>query len=261
MNALAPLARLVGIGLGLLIVSLALCAPPALARKSAEPEGKSGKKSAAKDSGSDEKPVIGFYATTMARSSYDVVLVQYWSKGPLFRAETMVSGHPIVTLVNGDEYYTWDALTGEGYVVKRPPSAIAADSRRARPFGNELDDLLAGGGEKVRSETMNGIRVDVYRMTDDDGRRTLWVDADRLDLPIRLETYDRASGRTANRDWISWIPGLVIPDAFFDPPRNVELTRFESYQAYLQQLSEKPTPPTPPLFHYLLYEPDRDGGR
>jgi len=198
--------------------------------------------------------VPGFHATTVGRSDFEVLIVQYWSKGPLFRAETMVSGHPIVTLVRGDQYYCWDALTGVGYVVRRTPAALAAEAERARPFGMELQQLLDEGGERIRSETMNGVRVDVYRVTDEEGRRTLWVDADRLGLPIRLETYDRATGRTGQLDWINWIPGLKIPDAFFAPPTGIELERFDTYEAYLQRLGTEPVPPAPPLFHYLLHE-------
>lgn len=200
------------------------------------------------------KDQIGFYATTFGRSAFEVVIVQYWSKGDSFRSETIVAGHPIVTLVRGKEYFTWDALTGEGYVVARTDVAMARDKERERPFGTELQEILDQGGEKIRSETLNGIRVDVYRVTDGDGRRTLWVDADRLDLPVRLETYDRQTGRTGNLDWINWIPGLVIPDAFFEPPPDLKLVRYETYEQYLDRLRQGPIPPTPPLFHYLLHE-------
>lgn len=241
--------RATGSWLGVLVL-VAFLAVPALAARRAE--------GAEPKAGSGDKPVVGFHAITLGRAGYEVVMVQYWSKGPLFRSETIVAGHPIVTLVRGDEYYTWDALTGEGYVVKRTKAAIAADARRKRPFGMELEELLDEGGERIRSETLNGVRVDVYRVTDDDGRRTLWVDAGGLDLPIRLETYDRESGRTGHLDWISWVPGLVIPDAYFDPPKGLSLTRFDSYEDYLARLARGPTPPTPPLFHYLLHERTAD---
>jgi hypothetical protein len=239
------------------LACLVVPASAATARKEGAEDARPAR-SAGTESGRRE---MGFFATTMGQSGFEVVLVHYWSKGTRFRSETVVAGHPIVTLVRGDEYYTWDALTREGYVVRRTASAIAADARRPRPFGTELNELVAEGGEKIRSETLNGVRVDVYRVTDEDGRRTLWVDAERLDLPIRLETYDRASGRTGRLDWLNWIPGLVMPDTFFEPPEGLNLRRYESYEAYIEQLGRAPTPPTPPLFHYLLHErePERDG--
>lgn len=233
----------------IVLLAFVVLTPLAVAKKGDRDKDK---RSSASKSGS--RPTIGFYATTVGRSAYEIVIVQYWSKGPMFRSETIVAGHPIITLVRGDEYYSWDELTGEGYVVKRTPEALAADGRRDRPFGTELEDLEAEGGELVRSETLNGVRVDVYRVTDDDGKRTLWVDAERLHLPVRLETYSRTSGRTGQLDWINWIPGLVIPDSFFEPPAGRTFRRFESYEEYLGALGNGPIPPTPPLFHYLLHD-------
>ncbi len=235
-------------------VALALLAPvPASAAK--QPDAKP--EEAAETAETEERPTIGYYATTVGRSHFEIVIVQYWSKGAKFRSETVVAGHPIITLVRGDEYYCWDELTGEGYVVKRTPQAIAAEAGRERPFGMELQELIDEGGEQIRSETLNGVRVHVYRVTDGDGKRTLWVDADRLDLPVRLETYSRATGRTGHLDWINWIPGLVISDAFFEPPEGRHFVRFDSYEEYLQRLGRGPIPPAPPLFHYLLH--DRGG--
>jgi len=229
-----------------LVVGLAAVAPAA-ARKD---DGDSGRKKNA------DQQEVGFHATTLGRSEFEIVLVQYWSKGARFRSETIVTGHPIVTLVNDRWYYTWDGLTGEGYGIKRDKSVVAFDRTRARPFGMELQELLDEGGEKIRSEDMNGIKVDVYRVTDDDGRRTLWVDVERLDLPVRLEAYNRKTGRTGSMDWINWIPGLVIPDSFFELPKGLKIERFDDYEEYLEKLGEGPVPPAPPLFHYLLRDRD-----
>jgi hypothetical protein len=195
----------------------------------------------------------GYFATTLGRSEFEMVLVQYWSKGARFRAETIVTGHPIITVVDAGWYYTWDGLTGEGYAIKRDEAAIAADQRRGRPFGMELRELRDQGGTKIQSEELGGVQVDVYRVTDAAGRRTLWIDAEQ-ELPVRLETFSRATGRTGTLDWISWIPGLVIPDAFFQPATDLALIRFESYAAYLDGLARAPIPPAPPLFHYLLQD-------
>lgn len=207
----------------------------------------------ARDGAATGQAEFGYFATTLGRSDYELVLVQYWSKGARFRAETIVTGHPIITVVDAGWYYTWDGLTGEGYAIARDEAAIAADQRRARPFGMELDELRDQGGTKIQSEELGGVQVDVYQVSDDAGRRTLWIDAER-ELPVRLETFNRATGRTGTLDWISWIPGLVIPDAFFQPTADLRLTRFESHAAYLDGLAQGPIPPAPPLFHYLLQD-------
>ena len=203
--------------------------------------------------------VEGLYAMTVGRSQLEFIIVHYWSTGDLFRSETIISGHPIVTLVKDEYYYTWDRLTGEGYRVRRSPQAVAADAKRERPFGLELGELLAAGGEKVRSEILDGIPVDTYRVTDESGRRTLWVDAGRMNFPVRLETFSRSTGRTGRLDWLNWNPGLIMADSFFSPPKGLKLTRFKNYEAFLERLDEGPIAPTPPLFLYLLFEFDSGG--
>lgn len=203
---------------------------------------------------SSTAPPDSFFATTLGRSNFDIVLVHYWSNGAKFRAETIVLGHPIITVVSDGWYYTWDGLTGEGYAIRRDAPAIASDGRRPRPFGLELQQMLDQDGTKIRSESLNGIDVDVYRVSDDAGQRTLWVDAEQFDLPVRLESFDRATGRTGTLDWISWIPGIAIPDSFFAPDAELSLTRFESHAAYLEARGQTPLPPAPPLFHYLLQQ-------
>jgi hypothetical protein len=212
---------------------------------------------AQKDAGASKQaePASGYFATTLGRTDFDIVIVHYWSKGSLFRAETVISGHPIVTIVSGGMYYTYDGLTKEGYAVPRTKAALAGDSKRNRPFGNDRDDLLEAGGEKIRSESLNGIEVDVYRVTDDKGRRTLWSSAGSLGLPVRLETYHRQSGHTGKLDWITWIPGIQIKEAFFETSPDLKLVRFESYEAYITALQQGPVDPVPPLFHYLLHQP------
>ncbi|MCH2186681.1 hypothetical protein MK280_12505 [Myxococcota bacterium] len=201
-----------------------------------------------------EGAVHGLYATTVGRSQSEFILVHYWSSGARFRSETIISGHPIVTLVNGKYYYTWDRLTGEGYRVERSSRAMAADKGRLRPFGLELQEILEDGGEKIRSETLNGIPVDIYRVTDEAGKRTLWVDAGRMDLPVRLESYSRSTGRTGRLDWLNWNPNLIMAETFFDPPKGLKFRRFESYEQMLESLMDGPVAPTPPLFLYLLHE-------
>ena len=197
-----------------------------------------------------------YYSMTMGRSGFELVVTQYWSAGALFRSVLMVAGHPIVSIVNGKNYYTYDDLTGEGYLIGRSARAIARDDERPRPFALELQELLADGGEKIREETLNGIRVEVYRVTDNAGRRTLWVTHNSLQLPLKLEAYERGSGRTAELDWVKWIPGLIVKESFFEPPKKLDLRRFDDYAEFLKALADGPILPSPPLFYDLLHEPD-----
>ncbi len=197
-------------------------------------------------------PATGFQATSLARTAYEVIIVQYWSLGPLLRAEAVMSGHNIVTVVNGDFYYVYDSLTNSGYRIRRAVDAIAADAGRKRPFGMQLEEILAHGGEKIREETFEGVPVEVYRMTNDEERRTLWVQKNSDAIPIRIETYERAQARTARLDWINWLTGLNVPRSFFSPPSQVKFEEFESYEAYLLRLAQGPVLPAPPFFHELI---------
>jgi len=202
---------------------------------------------------SKDKREATYYAASFGQSESGYVVVQYWSKGPRFRSEAIIAGHPITTIVNGDWYYTLDALAGIGLGIRRSKAAIANDSKRPRPFATEYQDMLDRGGEKVRSETLNGGPVDVYQLTDEVGRRTIWTTQDAHRLPLRVESYERRTGRKGRLDYVTWLPNLVMSDSFFEPSPALEITRFESYEAYLDALREGPVPPAPPLFGYLLH--------
>ena len=207
---------------------------------------------APKQDSSWPKGVRGLQATSLTRTEFEVAIVQYWSLGPLLRAEAVMGGHNVVTVVNGDFYYAYDALTNSGYRIRRSPDAIVRDATRERPFGMQLQEILEQGGEKVREEVFEGVAVDVYRITDDLGRRTLWVRKEPGHVPIRLETFDRARGRTGRLDWINWLAGLSIPESFFMPPADAKLEEFQSYEAYVARLMEAPVPPARPFFPDLL---------
>ena len=194
----------------------------------------------------------GFQATSLARTAYEVIIVQYWSLGPLLRAEAVMSGHNIVTVVNGDYYYVYDSLTNSGYRIRRAAEVVAADANRKRPFGMQLEEILSFGGEKIREETFEGVPVEVYRMTNDEERRTLWVQKNSDAIPIRIETYERKQARTARLDWINWLTGLKVSRSFFSPPSQVEFEEFDSYEAYLLRLAQGPVLPAPPFFHELI---------
>jgi hypothetical protein len=207
----------------------------------------------AEDRDKFSEPPDSYYAMTLGRSDFDLVVASYWSLGPLLRSQTVVAGHLIVTLVDKKDYYTYDALTRKGYRIGRSKKAIARDEERLRPFAMDYIDLIEEGGEKVREETLNGIRVDVYRVTDQKGKRTLWVTQNSLKFPVKLEAYDRKSGRTSVLDWVQWIPAIDLEKEFFKPPKGLELRRFDDYFQFREALEEGPVEPAPPLFQHLLH--------
>jgi len=175
----------------------------------------------------------GVYAMSLTRSDSGLHIVEYWSKGATLRAHTTIGGHPFVTLVDAEHYYTLDPVFKRGVAIPRSPRAKAADRGRHRLFGNEFEEMLAQGGEKIRSEETPAGPVDVYRLTDDKGRRTVWVTGDTYKLPLKFETFIRATGETAQLEYLSWSP-LRLPAEFFSPPgEDWEIERLPSYDAWL----------------------------
>lgn len=194
-----------------------------------------------------------WYAQALTRGDAGLNITHFWSKGKMLRAETVVAGHKVVTIVRGNTYYAFDALSGEGLAIGREPAAVARHAPRARPFGNEYEYLLEQGAEKIRDESMLGRPTGVYRITDEAGRRELWVTDDEARLPLRLEIFDRASGSTRTTDYLNWQSGLPIPDAFFDPDPRARLESMD-YTEYLRRSSEEGTVgPVPVLYTPLLF--------
>jgi hypothetical protein len=189
-----------------------------------------------------------WYAQALARGDAGLNVTHYWSKGPMLRAETVMSGHRIVTIVKGEWYYAFDGLSGRGLAIRRDAGAVARDAPERRPFGHELQILLAQGAEKVGEEMLWGRRAEIFRITDRQGRRELWVTSDDKKLPMRVEIFDRKSGQTGSTEYVVWDASLAIPDAFFDPDPSVEFERLE-FEEYLQRSAESGSLGPVPVFH------------
>ena len=168
-----------------------------------------------------------WYAQALGRGNAGLNVTHYWSKGPVLRAETVMSGHRIVTIVKGEWYYAFDELSGRGLAIRRDAGAVARDAPERRPFGNELQVLLDQGAEKVGEEMLWGRLAEIFRITDERGRRELWVTSDDKKLPMRVEIFDRRSGQTGHTEYVVWDASLEIPEAFFEPDPSVELERLE----------------------------------
>ncbi len=193
-----------------------------------------------------------WYAESISRGEHGFRVSHQWSKGARFRSEVVVAGHRIVSIVNGDHYYTIDAVSGIGLAIRRSPEAVKADAARSRPFGNELTRLVAEGAEKVSSMELGGRSCDLYRVTDHRGRRQVCVDPARSGLPIQVETFDRKTGRTESVDYLNWLSDLPLPDAFFEPGPGVQLERLE-YEEYRSRSRRERVGPAPPLYGHLLH--------
>ena len=191
-----------------------------------------------------------WFSLALAHSEIGINVAYFWSKGPKLRAETVIAGRKIVTLVNGSTYYAYDATGRDGVAIGRAKAAIAKDAPGRRPFGRELDVVLAQGGEKVGEEEVGGRAVERYRVTDDAGRREVWVTKDRLRLPVRVEIFTRPTGKTISTDFLSWTAELPIDDGFFEPDPGVRLERL-SFDEYAAR-EGTPVGPVPILYLDLL---------
>jgi len=200
------------------------------------------------DSGGDT-----WYAQALARGRAGINVTHFWSKGPMLRAETVVAGHQVVTIVNGEWYYAYDALVGRGLAIRRDPAAIALARSEGRPFGNEYHSLLEQGAELVREEDVLGRRTGVYRVTDEMGQRELWATLDDLHLPLRIEIYDRRSTERRYTDYLNWQSAMSIPDSFFQPEPRVAFERIELDEYFARTLAQGPVGPVPVLYARLLH--------
>jgi outer membrane lipoprotein-sorting protein len=197
-----------------------------------------------------------WHAETLTSSPRGVQATQYWSKGPgRMRAETVVAGHRLVTIVNGDVYYAVNATLGSAVAIKRSERAIAETKKRPRLVGIEGFMIRERGGEKIGSEPISGRMCDVYKQTDSDGRRQVWVQQDGDDLlPLRVEFYNRRAGALIRTDYVQWAAGLELPDRLFEPDPRFSLVELE-YEEFVSGKGD--TPFMVPVLHANLLHGER----
>jgi hypothetical protein len=203
-----------------------------------------------------EKPTAAptWYGQRFTHGDAGLIVAHLWSKGRKLRAETVLQGVPITTLVSGEFYYVIDGMRGTGIAVRRSAAALQEDRTRSgdRPFGTEGADLLAKGAELVREEKIAGRACKVYRLTDQLGRHEVSITDDKAALPLRIDSVDRDSGVHVVTDYVDWLREMELPDAFFEPDPRVQLVRME-YEEYLSRSSQGPVGPAPVLFGDLLH--------
>jgi len=193
-----------------------------------------------------------WHATVFFSSGGSYRIIHYWSEGAMMRADTLIGGHPVTTIVRGDRYAAIDRLSGKAIEIERSPAAVAQDQGRVRPFGIELDELKRAGGERIEDSTMSGQPVEVWRVTDDTGRRTVWVSKKAPFVPLRAETFVRGSSQTLIFDYSSWGFGLEIPASFFAIPSDIAVERY-GYAEFEKKSAKQAIGPAPILYPDLLH--------
>lgn len=231
---------------------LLLALPLALAH-AAEEKPKS-KESAKEAKAKAEPEPNSWYAQRITHGDTGVAVENYWSKGRKLRAEIVIGGASLATIVAGEFYTILDLTNQTGVRIRRAPEALALDRSKPneRPFGHEGDELIAKGAEIVRSDNLGERPVRVLRLTDDRGRREVWVTDDKKKMPLRVEFFARENGVHTTTDYIDWISGQTLPDAFFEPDPRIALETIE-YADYLKRSAQGPVGPAPVLFSPLLH--------
>jgi len=196
-----------------------------------------------------------WYAQALSRGPGGLNVTHFWSKGASLRAETVIAGHKIVTIVHRDTYFAYDVLLRNGLAITRAEKALALAVGERRPFGNEAEGILRQGAELVREEDILGRACDVFRVTDTRGRREVWVTKDAARLPLHMEIYHRTSGTRQSTDYLNWQTGLPVPDEFFEPEPEIVFERF-GFEEYVRHTAlEGPVGPVPVLYGDLLHGP------
>jgi hypothetical protein len=193
-----------------------------------------------------------WYVEQVTRGDVPLRVEHMWSKGARFHSHTVVSGQPIVTLVSGEWYYTLDPLRMVGIAVRRLPAAVAADASRGRPMAREAERLIGAGAERTGTEELGGRPCDSYSRTDARGRWRVWMTQKEPRLPVRVELFSREKGQTVVSDYVEWLQGFEIPDAYFEPDPRFQVERLE-YATYLERASKGPALPLPILYADLLH--------
>lgn len=176
-----------------------------------------------------------------------------WARGPVMRASTVVSGHPVVTIVNADRYVMYDSATGFGISIARHPDSIAGDASRKRPFGNELEIVLAMGGELVKEEKLSGRTCELYRATHERGKIEVCVAKEEPRLPLVRRNWVSATGNRAETRYLEWVRNLAVVPNFFEPDPRITIEAM-TYEEFRTRVAAKETVgPAPVLYPELLH--------
>ena len=177
-----------------------------------------------------------WYAQRVTAGDTPLRIEYFWSDERKLRMQTVIRGQPLVTLVRGDSYYVIDPVQRRGIRVRRSRAALELEREETaqRPFGNEAARVVAAGAERVGEERIGGVKCLRYRLTDQFGRREVWVTEDGLQVPRRLVQFDRRSGATIRQEYMDWAQQLELPERFFEPDPDIEIDRLD-YAEYMEE--------------------------
>lgn len=204
------------------------------------------------DAQENAAPPKTWHATAVVEIDRTRRVIDYWSRGSEMRARTLINGHPFTTVVSGGRYIVWDGLTGKGLDLGRSAESRAQDTTRPRPFAFEFEEIRRDGGEKVDELLFGARKGEIWQVSDNRGRRKVWVTVGTPQVPLRVETYDRGTSSNVELDYLNWVFDQELPDAFFRPPTNVQLERFE-YEAFMTAAQKGAVAPMPILYPDLLH--------
>lgn len=199
-----------------------------------------------------------WFAETVQHGDAGLRVMNIWSKGRKLRAETVVGGTVLLTLVNGDTYYNLLPSAGTGIAIQRSAKALSEDQKGGRPFGRDLEKLVARGAEKAGSERIMGREVSIYRLSAGSTREEVWATDDGEKLPIKLVYTDREKGKSAET-MLNWSRGMPLADEFFAPDPRLAVEKL-SYETFLERVKAGSVASFPPLFVELLLGKASPGG-
>jgi hypothetical protein len=233
----------------MLLLGLALGPGAAVAEKKEEATPKG-----AANSSANPTAFKTWYASSLGRNESGMVVVNYWSKGPKLRAEVIVKGYRLTTVVDATHYHIFNPVIGSGVSIERSEKSIAGDADRGRPFANEFESLTSRGAEVIDEQTMEGtdFKFLLYQLTDKTGRRQLLVTDAEPHLPVRVESFIRSTGENTVLEYSGWNRGLPIADSFFVIPSAVKFEQV-TYQQYLERSRKGPVGPAPVFYGNLLH--------
>lgn len=145
-----------------------------------------------------------------------------------------------ITIRNGEDIWTYDPNAAEGlhYRAKQGTDAAGAGSLY---FDKALERFVKSGGKRVRTETLEGQKCEVYVRSPRQGvTETLWVMADATKRPFRVRVVSKVraakqlgqpmTDRTITRttDYRNWKTGIQIAAEQFRPPKGVQFREAES---------------------------------
>ncbi len=191
-----------------------------------------------------------WYAETVQHGDGGIRVMNIWSKGRKLRAEMVAGGTMLLTIVSGDTYYNILPSAGTGIAIQRSAKAIADDQKGGRPFGRDVEKILARGAEKAGSERLMGREVTIYRVNTGNTREEVWATEDAEKLPIKLVYTDREKGQSAET-MLNWSRGVPLVDSFFEPDPRITLEKM-TYEEFLAKVKDGKLASFPPLFADLL---------